>query len=239
MTIPKTMKTGIGAATTLLGVAAASYAAYAGMSWLRYGHPPPPAPGDADELLDRFMPTYDVVERHHLQVNAPADVTYAASMEMNLEDSTMVRAIFKLREFVLGAEANPNLPKGSLVDVTKALGWRVLAEVPGRELVMGAVTQPWKANPVFRGLPPEEFASFAEPDHVKIIWTLRADPTGAAESVARTETRAVATDPKARAAFRRYWAGVSPGIWLIRELGLQLTKKDAEARDWRAAARTV
>jgi hypothetical protein len=30
---------------------------------------------------------------------------------------------------------------------------------------------------------------------------------------------------------------VSPGIWLIRELILQLVKKDAERRDWRAPAR--
>ena len=45
-----------------------------------------------------------------------------------------------------------------------AIGWGVLAEVPGREIVMGAVTQPWLADVVFRPIPPEEFASFHEPD---------------------------------------------------------------------------
>jgi hypothetical protein len=120
------------------------------------------------------------------------------------------------------------------VALTTALGWRVLAEIPGREIVLGAVTQPWMPNPVFRGLPPEEFAAFAEPGYVKIIWNLRADPIAPVQSIARTETRAVATDGQARAAFRRYWPLVSAGVWLIRELGLHLVKKDAEGRDWRA-----
>ena len=90
---------------------------------------------------------------------------------------------------------------------------------------MGAVTQPWLPNPVFRGLPPEEFAAFAEPGYVKIIWNLRADPIAPVHSIARTETRAVATDRKARVAFRRYWPFVSPGVWLIRELGLHLSRR--------------
>jgi hypothetical protein len=71
---------------------------------------------------------------------------------------------------------------------------------------------PWEANPVFRALPPSEFAAFNVPGFVKIAWTLRADPTGDHESVFRTETRAVATDASARARFRRYWAS-SRLVW--------------------------
>ena len=235
MTLRRSAAYGLGGVAAAVG--AATYAVYAGHEWLRYGHPPPPAEDDADELLDRFMPTFDVVERHHLHVAAPADVTYAASTEMDLQDSAIVRAIFRARELALGADDDPKTPSGGLVAVTTALGWRVLVDVPGREIVLGAVTQPWMPNPVFRGLPPEEFASFAEPGFVKIIWNLRADPKGPAQSIARTETRAVATDSKARTAFSRYWTFVSPCIWLIRELGLHLVKKDAEGRDWRAAAR--
>jgi hypothetical protein len=58
------------------------------------------------------------------------------------------------------------------------MGWGVLGEIPGREIVVGAVTQPWKTNVIFRALPPGEFAAFDEPDYVKVVWTLRADPTG-------------------------------------------------------------
>ena len=100
---------------------------------------------------------------------------------------------------------------------------------------MGAVTQPWEANVVFRPLPPNDFVAFNEPDYVKIVWTLRADAIDASASIFRTETRAVATDATARAKFRRYWSFLSPGIILIRWLTLKPLKADAERR----AATTV
>ena len=49
-------------------------------------------------------------------------------------------------------------------------------------------------------------------------------------SVARSETRAVATDASARRKFRRYWARFSAGIVLIREVSMRLVKKEAERR---------
>jgi hypothetical protein len=109
-----------------------------------------------------------------------------------------------------------------------ALGWHVLHEEPGREIVVGAVTQPWEANVVFRGLAPDEFKAFHAPNCVKIVWTLRVDPVGPAETLFRTETRVVATDPTARARFRWYWARFSPGIVLIRQVLLRQLKADAE-----------
>jgi hypothetical protein len=116
------------------------------------------------------------------------------------------------------------------------MGWGVLAEVPGREVVMGSVTKPWEPNPVFHPLPPGEFASFQEPGYVKIVWTLRADPAENGESMFRTETRAIATDPAARRKFRRYWALLSPGILLIRTMLLPAVKAEAERRAARLAA---
>jgi hypothetical protein len=106
----------------------------------------------------------------------------------------------------------------------------VLAERRGRELVMGAVTQPWKANVEFRGLPPDEFAAFDRPGFVKIAWTLRADSVDETHSIARTETRAVATDRMSRRKFRWYWARFSAGIVLIRELSMRLVRDEAERR---------
>jgi len=115
-----------------------------------------------------------------------------------------------------------------LFALTQSLGWRVLAEVPGREVVMGAATRPWEANVTFRGVPPDEFAAFDEAGYVKIAWTLRADPLSPIESVFRTETRVIATDATARAKFRRYWSLVSPGIIAIRWVMLQPVKREAE-----------
>ena len=215
---------------SLTGLAAASYAVYAGLAWLRYGHPASGAPEDTDAFLDRFMPEYDVVERHRVDVAARADVTFAALMDIDLEDSHVIRAIFRGREVLLGADADRKPRARGLVAVTKELGWGVLVDVPGHEIVMGAVTQPWKANVIFRSLPPADFAAFNEPNYVKIVWTLRVDSVSDDRSVARTETRVVATDAEARKKFRWYWARFSAGIVLIREISLRLVKKQAERR---------
>lgn len=185
---------------------------------------------EPDAFLDRFIPAYDIAERHQIDVAAPADVTFAALMDLDLNDSPLIRAIFRGRELLLGADRGEEPPKRSLVAMTRALGWGVLAEQPGREIVMGAVTQPWQANVQFHGVPPGEFAAFDTPGFVKIVWTLRADPLDDRRSIARTETRAVATDAGARRKFRWYWARFSPGIVLIRWLALRLVKAEAERR---------
>ena len=213
-----------------LGVAAAGYVAYVGTAWARYGHAARPDRNAADPLLDRFIPAYEIAERHHIRVAAPAEITFSAAREMDLNHSWIVRAIFSAREVVLGADPEAVTRPRGIVALTTSIGWGVLAEVPGRELVMGAVTQPWKANVVFRALPPDEFAAFNDPDYVKIVWTLRADPVDAAHSIFRTETRAIATDAGARSKFRRYWSFLSPGIIVIRWMSLGPVKADAERR---------
>jgi hypothetical protein len=212
------------------GLAAAAYATYVGYAWARYGHACEAAPAERDDLLDRFMPVYDVADRHHVRVGAPASITLAAAKDMDLLRSPLARAIFKGRELILGSQPdNRPRPRGLLADV-QSLGWGVLAEVPGREIVVGAVTKPWEANPTFRALPPQEFAAFCEREYVKIVWTLRADPVGPADSIFRTETRAAATDSTARDRFRWYWSFLSPGIILIRWTTLGPLKREAERR---------
>jgi hypothetical protein len=181
-------------------------------------------------LLDRFMPDYQIVERHNIRVAAPAEITLAAAAETDLQQSSVARAIFRAREVILGSDPDPaERPKGMLA-LTQSLGWRVLAEEPGHEIVVGAVTKPWEANVTFRGLTPDAFAAFNDPGYVKIAWTLRADPIGSKESIFRTETRALATDGFARVRFRRYWSLLSPGIIVIRWAMLHPVKKEAERR---------
>lgn len=212
-------------------VAALGYAAFAGTQWLRYGRAPHAKhPDEQDPLLDRFMPLYDIVERHHVRVLAPPDVTLAAARDLNIQDSAVVRALFKARELVMGASAaDAPMPSG-LLAAALSMGWGILADEVDREIVLGAVTKPWEPNPVFQDLLPRDFRNFAEPGYVKIAWTLRADPVAAGGCIFRSETRAIATDADARAKFRRYWSLVSPGVVLIRRAMLTPIKTEAERR---------
>jgi hypothetical protein len=225
-------------ATAGIAIGAASWAAYAGITWIRYGRARRPTePEETDPLLDRFMPVYEAADRHRVRVAAPMEMTFAAATALDLQQSAMIRAIFKGRELMLGAQPEkPVLPR-PLLDWAKVLGWGVLVEVPGREIIFGAVTKPWEAKVVFRSLPPEEFAAFQEPGYVKIVWTLRAERISAGTSMARTETRVTTTGPIARAKFRRYWAFLSPGIRLIRRIALKTVKQEAERLACQAGSR--
>ena len=226
MKVPQTRSTALWAAAGA-GAALGGYAVLVANAWRNYGHPAPPAVDEQDHILDRFIPDYDVVERHHVRVEAPAAITLAAAKEANF-DSPLVTAIFRAREIALRARPPEPIQARGLVNVFTAIGWVILDETPGREIVFGAVTQPWKPDAVFRSVAPEAFRSFSEPGYVKIVFTLRADPVNEQASVFRTETRVVPTDEEARRTFRWYWARFSPGIIVIRYALLRGVKTAAE-----------
>lgn len=201
--------------------------------------PPAAAPARPGRSIERFIPVADVRERHETLVNAPPDVVFEVARTFDMQSIPLVRAIFRLRELLLGAShVPPRRPQG-LVAETLSLGWGVLAERPGRELVMGAVTQPWKADVRFTAVSPERFAAFAEPDLVKIVWTLEAEAAEPDFTRFRTETRVLATDAAARRKFRRYWRFVGIGIVLIRWLLLPAVRREAERRMGVQRAATV
>ena len=189
-----------------------------------------------DMLLDRLIPDYDIVERHRVRVEAPPNETLAAAEHVDLTHSPLIRAIIKLRGLAMGAKrTEPDRPHGLIAETT-SMGWRLLAEIPGREIVLGAATTPWLADVTFRPLAPETFAGFDEPGYVKIAWTLRADPAFPSGTMFQSETRAVATDADARDRFRRYWTRVAPGVVAIRWILLRLLKKAAEANQLQSFA---
>lgn len=203
-------------------------AGYLARNWYRYGKVT--RDGRPDPLLDRFMPTYEVREYHEVRVAAPVEIAYAAALALDLNRSWLVRGIFRTREILLRADPSQTAPPLPFLEQAKALGWGVLAEESGREIVFGAVTQPWLANVRFESVPPERFAEFDTPAYARIAFSMGAEPIDGRSSVVRTETRVATTDTYARDRFRRYWAVVSPGVRVIRLEMLRVIRVDAERR---------
>lgn len=217
-------------------MAAAGYAALVVLNRRQYGEAKSSAGAGKDSLLDRFIPQPEVTEHHQIAVHAPADVVMAAAKGLELLKSPIIRAIFRAREVALGGEPDARPHPTTLMEQMLSIGWVVLSERAGREIVLGSVTQPWEATPVFRSIPPAEFRDFAEPGYVKIAWTLRADPVDEDHSIFHTETRVCTTDETARNRFRNYWSFVAPGVELIRLAMLRPLKREAEGRARRSAA---
>jgi hypothetical protein len=187
-------------------------------------------------LLDRYIPLPDVRERHEITIHAPPGLVLDVARDFDMQSIALVRAIIRLRAWVLRAPAAPARRPAGLVAETLAMGWGRLAEVPDRCFVAGAACRPWQANVVFTPIPSDRFATFSAPGRVKIAWTLEAEPLGLLRTRFASETRAVATDEVARAKFRRYWRTFRIGVVAIRWLILPALRREAERR-WRQAER--
>jgi len=209
-----------GAGTLAIG----AYLANVAFGWARFGKA-----AHARSLLDDVMPEYDVRLDHRVTIHAPAKLTLETLAQTQLERSPLIQALFRARRILLRGAAPPAVPAGGLFEQLEAIGWRIVAQEHDRELVFGAVTTPWKADPEFIGLDAEEFRRFRAPGYVKIAFSLRVEPRGE-NAAARTQTRALATDPASRRRFRRYWAFLSPGIEIVRVLLLAQLKGETEAR---------
>lgn len=232
-TVLKSALRGLGRAAMLAGAAYGGLVIY---NRLKYGTAKASTDLGKDSLLDRFIPDPEVVEHHQIGIDAPANLVLSTAKEMHVLDSPIIRAIFRMRELALGGQPDQREHPTELLAQMQSIGWVVLAETAAREIVFGAVTQPWLAAPKFRSIPPDQFLQFSEPGYVKIAWTLRADPIDDQHSTFHTETRVTTTDIEARNRFRTYWSYVAPGVELIRLAMLRPLKKAAERKNHHAAA---
>jgi len=232
-TVLKSALRGLGTAAILAG------AAYGGLviynRW-KYGTAKASTVVGKDSLLDRFIPDPEVAEHHQIDINAPAEVVMSTAKGMRMLDSPVIRTIIRMREVAMGGEHDEREHPEGLLDQMQSIGWVILSETAGREIVLGCVTQPWLANPVFRSVAAADYLAFAEPGYVKIAWTLRADPIDDRRSTFHTETRVATTDAASRERFRNYWSFVAPGVELIRMAMLRPLKRAAEWRSRNVAA---
>jgi len=51
-------------------------------------------------------------------------------------------------------------------------GFMIIHEVPGKEVVVGAVGKFWHVDISFKEIPPEEFRDFDEPGWGKLAWSI-------------------------------------------------------------------
>jgi hypothetical protein len=188
-------------------------------------------------LLDRYLPQYDVTETHAIVVDADTDLTWQAARRGDLSQSAVIRALLELRSLpnrlqrVLKGRLTESARPPLNLDDLERVGFLLLGERSGHEIVFGSVVQPWKAVTDDVPVPQVEadrFATFDTPGYVKVAFNIRVESYGSGRSLITTETRTAATDPTSLRRFSRYWLVVGPISALIRRLTLGIVKSDAE-----------
>jgi hypothetical protein len=171
-------------------------------------------PAESSFLLDAQLPTYDVVLTEHLVVEADPGTVFDAAKNFDFMTtrSPLVTTLMTARSLPSWVLGRPVVTPQALLlarDADALPGWLLLGEVPGREVVFGAVGTFWKPDIEWHELAAEQFATFAEPGWGKIACHLLVRPDGPGRSILSYECRTATTDSDSQAQMSRYW-------WLIR-----------------------
>jgi hypothetical protein len=181
--------------------------------------------------LDEFAPIYQFSETASIPVRAPADRVYDAIFRVSAAEVPFYRGLAWVRRGgASGPETVLNPPDDEpLVRVATRTSFMTLAEVPGREFVMGAIVMAPEGVRLAAGPTPESFRNLTHPGFAKATMSFTIEPQGPGLCLLRTETRVHATDPASRDVFTRYWRVIAPGSLLIRHMWLRAIKVRAEA----------
>ena len=166
------------------------------------------------DLLDAHLPAYDVVLTEHLVIDADTGTVFEAAKNFDFMTtrSLLVTALMTARSVPSRVLGRPDVTPLELMlarDSGALPGWLVIGEVPGREVVFGAVGKFWKPDIEWHDLAADQFATFEEPGWGKIACHLLVRPDGPDRSILSYECRTATTDPVSQAQMSRYW-------WLIR-----------------------
>jgi hypothetical protein len=192
------------------------------------------AHADTSTLLDAQLPAYDVVLTEHLVIEADTTVVFEAAKNFDFitTRSPFVTVLMTARSVPSRLGGHPAAAPQTLMlarDPGALPGWLILGEVPGREVVFGAVGTFWKPRIDWRDLAADEFAAFAEPGWGKIACHLLVRPDGPGRSVLTYECRTATTDTVSQAQMGRYWWLIRPFVAYVLRAVLRTIRDNVDA----------
>lgn len=175
--------------------------------------------GDAARLIDRVLPRPDFKATHARRIDADPARVFSAVRELDLRGVPSIRILFALRGI-----SSRRLTLDGAFD----MGFALLAEDPGREMVLGLIGRPWTLRGGVRRFAAEEFSEWSEPGFAKVAWNFEVHPMGSGACVT-TETRIVCTDRVSSRRFARYWRVARPFSALVRRRMLAVIARRTES----------
>ncbi|HEY5942455.1 MAG TPA: hypothetical protein VIT89_06305 [Solirubrobacterales bacterium] len=167
------------------------------------------------------MPTSDRSEVHRRKTAASPAAVWDAIHELQASEMTVMRALMGLR--TLGRRGGDG--DQTVLEGFERMGFRKVAEEPGRELVVAGIGRFWTPSGGLRKVTDkEQFLHFLEPGYAKVAFNFRL-----LDGEISTETRIAGTNAHARRRFGLYWLAIRPGSGLIRREWLQALDRRALA----------
>jgi len=188
----------------------------------------------ASTVLDRLLPSFQASERHATTIAASPDQAWAALSQVTMGELRLFRLLMGVRVLPGRLVRSPRARFDAdepLLGWAVRFGFTILGEDAPRELVVGAIGQPWRlaggrSAAVADG---DDFAAFDQPGYAKMAANFRLAPTvGGSAIQLTTETRVACTDPASARRFARYWWLIRLASGVIRRSWLTAIKRRAE-----------
>jgi hypothetical protein len=191
-------------------------------------------------VLDRLVPSFQAVERHSTTIAASPDQVWAALSQVTAGELRVFRVLMGVRALPGRLARSPRARFDAdepLLGWAVRFGFSILGEDARRELVVGAIGQPWRLAGG-RGMAVaggQDFAAFDQPGYAKMAANFRLNlVAGGRATRLSTETRVACTDPNSARRFGRYWRLIRPASGAIRHSWLTAIKRRAERADGEA-----
>jgi len=189
-------------------------------------------------LIDDFAPTWDASEVHQIEIRREAAFVYKQLWQADLAGSPLIKLLLALRSLpallLHPASINLRLVRSWRRSIRMpdliAAGFAQLAEVPGRELVLGIAGRFWRPAGNVSTSNESNFHGPVPHGLARAVWNFHVAPSGIGRTILSTETRIIAGDTSSRAKFRLYWFFVAPFSGLIRRMMLNAVRRRCEAK---------
>jgi hypothetical protein len=186
--------------------------------------------------LDRLLPHFDAETTQRAIVQAAPATTYDAIWAADLLGTPLARGLSalamcpeRLRAWLRHEPPPPPTARSARLGdlLTSESPWRLLADEPGSEVVLGLL---WTPPAGVATCTPEAFADFDHPGVAKVAWAIAVLPFGAGHTLLMMRTRTHAVDAVARRRFALLWPLIAPFAALLRGQALRAIKASAETR---------
>jgi hypothetical protein len=186
--------------------------------------------------LDELVPEWQFSEHHRTRVRASCAEIEVAVRAVTAGEIRFFRTLTRIRQprQLWGRVPESILapaPARPILEVAVSSGFVLLAEEPGRELVLGLLVAapPGEAERRRReGLTAERFRTLSAPGYAKAAIAFGLRDEGGGWTALSTETRVFATDAATARRFALYWRAIYPGSALIRRMWLRAIRERAE-----------
>ncbi len=169
-------------------------------------------------LIDKFLPEYDFVETHDINICAKAEDVYKAIDEVDFSESFIVRWLLRLRGL-----SGENVTLRNL----RSFKFETLGEIANKELLIGLAGRFWTPWGDLQNINAVNFREFDRKGYAKAAWNFSLDGS-ANETHLTTETRIKCMGSESRRGFGFYWTCIQPFSGLIRMEMLKTIKRKAE-----------